>query len=237
MKKLKGINLHFTWEGDEDLSNRMENYVQSLNIEKEIDVYMEVLEGASENEVGWALFSERNIYIRPTRNLEEFELRLAHEITHIALSDEGYRVIACIQDDGLCLAFGNILHHLVLYPRLIASGFSLKQDTNIVMKELTNKLKDYKEISIRHGSDGIAYVLLLLINDLVRLQSLKLGEYLLEAHRHVPDLVQKAQRILEKIGERNSSITIEEYERYKIILEEELGLNFSFLQTQDSSFS
>ena len=47
-------------------------------MQNSVDVYMEVLEEFQPNEVGWALIPERKVYIRPTKEIKEFELRLVH---------------------------------------------------------------------------------------------------------------------------------------------------------------
>ena len=49
------------------------------------------------------------------------------------------------------------------------------------MGGLTENLQGYKDISNEHGTDGIAYAIINLMNDLIRLDSSRKGDYFAEA--------------------------------------------------------
>lgn len=226
MNEINGVNLHFNWKFDEDLSDKAKSYIHSLEMQNSVDVYIEVLEEFQPNEVGWALIPERKVYIRPTEEIKEFELRLVHELTHIAMADEGYGLIGCYEGDTLCYAFANLLHHLVLYQRLVSWGFSLEIDTNMVMDRLTENLQSYKNVSDENGPDGMAYAIINVMNDLIRLDTSRKGDYLAEATKHIPNLLQQAQNLLVQI--EKSSPSPEDYRQCKAFLEKELGLGSEF---------
>lgn len=226
MNEINEINFRFNRFVDGGLSEQTTSYIRSLKIKDKVDVYLEVLEGFQDSEVGWALIPERKVYIRPTEEIEKFELRLVHELTHIALADEGYRLISCFEGDTLCSSFANLLHHLVLYPRLVESGFSLTEDTYMVFAKLRENIQGYKEVSINYGTEGYANSVVRIINDLIRLEPSRKEEYLLEANKQIFDLIQKAQNILMQ-GEK-LTLDVEGYEQYKILLENELDINSKY---------
>jgi len=209
----------------------MKSYVHSLEIQDKVDVYMEVLEEFQASDVGWALIPERKVYIRPTVNIQKIEAILAHELTHIALADEGYRIIGCYEGDTLCISFANLLHHLILYPRIIASGFSLKEDTTIVMNKLKEKSIDYKTISIEYGEEGLAYAVIQIVNDIIRLDPSRKDEYLTWMNKETPHLIHLAQGILEKVYKINANV--EGYNAYKNLLERELNIQSEFTFLND----
>lgn len=218
--------MNFDWEFDENLTDKANLYIHSLKLKSSVNVYMEALEEFQSNEVGWAIIPERKVYIRPTEKIEDFELRLVHELTHIALADEGYGLIGCYEGDTLCYAFANLLHHVVLYHKLVSSDFSLEIDTNMVMKGLNKNLYDYKKVSEEHGSDGMAYAIINVMNDLIRLDTSRKYDYIAEASKHIPLILKRAQNLLVPI--EKSEPSTEEYKHYKVFLLKELGLESEF---------
>lgn len=239
MKILDCMDYHFSWPYHQKLSEQMKNYLISLNIEEPIGIYLDVPKAVDPEDVGWAFIKERMVYVRPTNDYAEFELRLAHELTHIALIDQGYKRIVCGGDEELDFAFANLLHHLVLYPRLVAGGFSLQQDTKLVMKNLKDRLNNYRNLSsVYKYEGGIEYSIILLINDLIRLDPSEIEHFLLEANTVVPELISQAQYILELIGYRTNQATVEDYIKYKLLIEYNLGLGtYAWICSLNEKFS
>lgn len=218
------IKFKFSRPSINELSALTTSFISEIHLVDEIDVYFEVFDSKDENQVGWALIPQRKIYIRPTESIEEFELRLVHELTHIALADQGYKLITYYGEESLGPVFANLLHHIVLYPRLVAGGYSLEQDTKMVMTDLTKKIQVYKEICVSHGKEGRAYSIINLLNDLIRIDPIKKEDYHLEANKLIPELMAQAIFTLSKLNFGDSQLTIAEYEQNKIILEDILGI-------------
>ena len=111
MNNLEEIQFYFPWPFQVELSDQTRNYIESLQIAEPIEVFYEVpkAEGVYSEDVGWAFITDRLVYIRPTDDIKAFELRLAHELTHISLTDQGFKPIDCALDDELDYAFANLL--------------------------------------------------------------------------------------------------------------------------------
>lgn len=202
-------------------------YVQRFNFHRAIDAYMEVPTciPANNDAMGWAFIPEREIYIRPTAIQQEIELRLAHEITHVALADQGYRMLAG-GDDDLISALANLLHHMVLYPKLVEGGFTLEQDRDHVMRDLVTKFEYIRDEGRIHGDDYRSYAKVIILNDLIRLAEDAQDNYLLLARQVIPELTEEALSLMQLFPERSPNIDVNTYEGVKVLLEQECQENF-----------
>jgi hypothetical protein len=226
MNSLDVIHFDFWWPFKMGLSEGTIDYLISLRIEKPISVYFYVPNESNSDDVGWASIQERRVFIRPTNDRDEFELVLAHEVTHIALIDQGYKQIDCSGDDLLGCTFANLLHHLVLYPRLIAGGFSLNQESQAVLEHINNRLKVYKEISTTLETQcGVEYCCLLLLNDLIRLDPVQRKYFLQKATKVIPKLITSTLNIMTLLEKDSKDLTVHDYINNKLILEYHLCLD------------
>lgn len=223
------IKYHFNLPQNANFSEKYISYVNKLGLIRDVDAYMEVPQYSSPDEVGWAFITKRNVYIRPTEVLEEIELRLAHELTHIALVDQNYRMIGCNQDDSLGKSFANLLHHMILYPRLLVGGFSCDQDDKMVMKDLHEKFRQYSDMRQMHGSDFVAYAKINFMNDLIRISPQAKDEYMAIAREIVPDLISEAEFLLASIPNRVATMAVFQYEQAKMFIEKEINEKFQWL--------
>lgn len=217
---------NFQFENTFKLSQKSISYIESLTISKEIKIFLEIPKCASENEVGWAFAEERQVYIRPTDDVENFELRLVHELTHISINDEGYPNLACYSDDMLGKAFANLLHHFIIYNKMKGDGFSMKHDSELVMNNIEQRLMEFSDLCKQGGYDEWAYTVMIVINDLIRLTDEDQNNYILVADKHIPNYLNKAKDIIKKVIPTDSekSLNIEWYKDCKKIIEKILKI-------------
>lgn len=223
MSNLDLLNLKF--KNTFNLSNMAISYIENLTLSKEIEVFLEVPEGASDGDVGWAIVEERKVCIRPTDDLETFEIRLVHELTHISNHDEGYPDLLCRYDDDLGSTFGNLLHHFIIYNKMKEYGFSMKMDTELVMKNLEEKLQWFSDLYSENNQDAKAYIVMVVMNDLIRLEDEEEIKYRSLANICIPECINKADDIITDILPNNTILLdIEWYKKCKEVIEEKLGI-------------
>lgn len=229
MSNLDLLNLKF--ENRINLSQKTISYIEGLNLAKEIQVFLEVPKGSLDGDIGWAIVEDRKVYIRPTNNIEDFEISLVHELTHISNHDEGYPNLLCIDGDDLGNTFGNLLHHLIIYSKMKEHGFSMKMDSELVMKNIEGKLQWFSDLCSEDDQDAKAYTVMVVINDLIRLEGEEKNKYISLANKYIPYYLNKAKAIIADVLPNEVRLfNVEWYKRCKEVIEEQLGIetfNFS----------
>ncbi len=214
---------------------RLEDFHRSLGLSGQVRIWE--LEEADENLLGMVnMFSPMVIEIKPTPIVERLEGRIAHEITHIHLSKNGYRNLD-IHDEHIraenmydeCIhVFSNFLHHQILYKKIIDAGFTLEDDMEIVQRYYTDfNINRMVQAYQSQEKFAKAWVVISIMNDLIRLSNH--GNLLHDLlNPKIPEAMEEAKQLLGLIGDVNM---VEEYEHSKSIIEESLNLpTYSFSQ-------
>ncbi|MDT0160652.1 hypothetical protein [Bacillus sp. AG4(2022)] len=215
---------------DLDIS-RLEAYYYSLGLRGDVIVW-EMEDNGEENLLGFVNMATptKVIEIKSTDVASRLEGRIAHEITHISLTNNRFNNI-CYHDEPICLEnkyleftnqFSNFLHHQVLYPKYIYNGFTLEDDIDIVQRFYMDANNIEQMVLAFQSEDRFAkaWVIISIMNDLLRLADRR--DILIDIIGiHLREAIDIAEEVLNEIGIVNS---LEEYLNSKSIIEQRFNL-------------
>jgi hypothetical protein len=199
-------------------------YVDSLKLIIPIDV-SEVDCGPNDYTLAWTQ-SDSEVFIVKSYDLEKYEKRLAHELTHISLKNEGYRPTKCYSNDSESEFLANALHHLILYPRMAKYYFNTNEDCTLAIRAKKETINDFVALFNR-DPEAMPYIVLTIIEDIIRIDPVNINDYQTIVKPLLSDCYFTAEQILTYINQHGgTNIDIPKYIKIKEYIETKLGMNY-----------
>ncbi|WP_340400507.1 hypothetical protein [Paenibacillus sp. FSL H8-0079] len=193
------------------LSEFLTNFInQKLTIYEE--VHLEISEIFEGSDYCKAIYlPESNIIFSKSHEEQEIlDTRIAHELIHLSMRNEGYDEL--LQQDDLSTSLANLLDHIIIYRRLNGNGFNISEDFEMVYNTWEVHSLNFIDL-LKQGDDARSYVIITMINDLVRMSGIN-DTYSALIPTNLNEAYMIAQTIYDNVKEADTPDLIDDAKKF-----------------------